>query len=133
MHTLLGICIVFLMGSLVGFGASQRATHPVAAVDVARYVAGLRTGDGHAAWASDVRESSTMIRQLAVGALALFVLVVLAATFVRWLGLPRAAPAESDVLISEPAPAAVFIAAYAGGDLATADRLASPLYRMQWT
>jgi len=55
MRTLMITCIiVFIIGSLVGFGTSQLASKqsPPAAVGVARYVEGLRTWDGHAVWTS---------------------------------------------------------------------------------
>lgn len=48
-----------------------------------------------------------------------------------WWYAERPAYARPDSL-SEPPPAAAFMAAYARGDEAAAERLASPLYRTEW-
>jgi hypothetical protein len=55
MRPLLSVSIVvFLIGSLVGFGTGQLASKqsPPPATGVARYIEGLRAWDGHAVWES---------------------------------------------------------------------------------
>lgn len=74
-----------------------------------------------------------MTRRLGLGFVALLVLA--AVTFsALWLAEPQTAKTIAPrQLTTEPAATARFLAAYARGDLASADDLASPLYAAEWT
>jgi hypothetical protein len=72
-----------------------------------------------------------------VGSVVAAVLLLLVTTFVSACGQLSATPAVLDLSsassIAEPGFAADFVAAFARGDEAAADRVASPLYRLEWS
>lgn len=73
-----------------------------------------------------------MVRWLRQGVVILLLLAVLGIVPKGFLGVARTDAGTSEVLAGEPAATSVFLAAYARGDLAGADALASPLYRAEW-
>lgn len=77
--------------------------------------------------------SSVMIGRFTAGLFALVVLAAAAVAVRPSVGVTRAEPTESGVPTRAPAPVTAFMNAYAHGDLATAERVASPLYRAEWT
>lgn len=74
-----------------------------------------------------------MTRRLGLGFVALLVLAAVAFS-ASWLAGPQTSESTPQrQLTAEPSATSSFLAAYARGDLASADELASPLYRAEWS
>src|SRR5262245_37243569 len=85
-----------------------------------------------------VRPESSLMQVGKLGSIARTVLILLATTFVSACARLPALPGspmldpQSTSSIAEPGHVAEYVTAFARGDEGAADRVASPLYRLEW-